>query len=191
MDSAADAGTAAVPQPEADKADTAAAIRDSAIDSDIAASAADTAAVRPDSDIAVSEAGTAARDVPGTAVPGIAAPNALHYAEVIPDVSAAWKPGQNWSGDPSNAASVQDANAPAAAQMRSGTRPALPPRLQPHGASHLVRLCSLPHSSSAPAFQKTRSYSLPVLTATYCAVGSSEFGSSVIASFGLSEIASS
>ena len=165
MDSAADAGPAAVPQREADKADTATAIRDSAIDSDIAASAADTAAVRPDSDIAVSEAGTAAQDAPDTAVPGIVAPNALHSAEVIPDVSAAWKPSQNWSDDPSNAASAPDANAPAAAQMRSGTAQAQPPRLQPHGASHLVRLCSSPHSSSAPAFQKTRSYLLPLLTA--------------------------
>jgi hypothetical protein len=154
MDSAADAGIAAVPQPAADKADTAAANRDSAIDPDTAASAADTAAVHSDSNIAASAAGTAAQAAPGIAVPGIAAPNALHSAEVIPDVSAAWKPIRDWSGDPSNAASVQDANAPAAAQMRSGTRPALPPRLQPHGASHLVRLCSSPHSSSAPAFQK-------------------------------------
>jgi hypothetical protein len=165
MDSPAASETAAAHSPEADTAagtvaethaaDTAAANPCSESDSGTAVSSADTAAAATrDSDSAADTAAsavdTAVQAVPDTAAEfDTAVLTALHSPEAIPDASAA--------SEPNTEGPAPAANAPASglSMKKADTAQSPPSRLQPHGASHLFRLCTRPHSSSAPASFET------------------------------------
>lgn len=111
----------------------------------------------------------------------------LDSGAAIPDVLAA---NGFPAAAPKNAAPERDVDCSDAGRPRheqGGTEQLPPQQPLPHRASPVNRVCSLPHSFPGAC----RSIYKFVRTLNYCTCGSSEFGSSVIASLGLSEIASS
>lgn len=159
---------------------------------------ADTAVQQDDLD-------TAAPDIAAKTCPDTAAPHMA--AKTCPDTAVRIGPGiaamasqrstDAATGDASAGAERSCAGLPvgdcsdAGPSIRREADPARgwPQRPRRHYVPRLCRPCSSPLSCSAPA----RSFNIQFLLdqPIHCAVGSSEFGSSVMASLGLSEIASS
>jgi hypothetical protein len=146
---------------------------------------ADTAAQQDDLDTAAPD--IAAKTCPDTAVrigPGIAAMASQRSTDAATGDASA--------GAERSCAELPDedcSDAGPSIRREAGPARGWPQRPRRRYVPRLCRPCSSPLSCSAPA----RSFNIQFLLdqPIHCAVGSSEFGSSVMASLGLSEIASS